>query len=68
MASRKKREEVIITELEMPRNLKSVDVSRDHFDDIAKNCLKDPWCKTNPVPMTETAQVLHILEAVAGSE
>jgi alcohol dehydrogenase class IV len=51
----------------MPRSLKDVGVGRDKLDALAENCLKDPWVKTNPVPLLEKEQVLEILEMVVGN-
>ena len=58
--------DVIIRVLQMPRDLKSVGIGRENLEQIAGNCLKDPWCRTNPVPLTEKKQVLEILEMVVG--
>jgi len=56
----------VINELGMPRTLKDVGVGREQLDKLAENCLKDPWLKTSPVPLTEKAQVLEVLEMVVG--
>ena len=58
--------DAIIRELQMPRDLKSVGVRREDLEKIAENSLNDPWCKTNPVPLTDQKQVLEILAMVAG--
>lgn len=60
--------DAVIRELGMPRSLKDVGVGKDQLDALAENCLKDPWLKTNPVPLTEKKQVLEILEMVLGEE
>jgi alcohol dehydrogenase class IV len=52
----------------MPRSLKDVGVGREKLDALAENCLKDPWLKTNPVPLVEKKQVLEVLETVVGEE
>ncbi len=57
----------VVSELGMPRSLKDVGVGRDKLDALAENCLKDPWVKTNPVPLLEKEQVLEILEMVVGN-
>ena len=57
--------DVIIRELELPRTLKDVGIGPDKLDLLAGNSLEDIWIKTNPVPITEIAQVMEILEAVA---
>jgi alcohol dehydrogenase class IV len=56
----------VVSELGMPRSLKDVGVGREKLEALADNCLKDPWLKTNPVPLTEKKQVLEILEMVVG--
>ena len=58
----------VVSELGMPRTLRDVKVGRDKLDALADNCLKDPWLKTNSVPLTEKGQVLEILEMVVGDE
>ena len=58
--------DAVIRELGMPRSLKDVNVGRDKLDTLAEHSLHDRWCKTNPVPLTEKAQVLEILEMVVG--
>lgn len=58
--------DAIIRELQMPRDLTSVGVKRKDLEKIAENSLNDPWCKTNPVPLTDQKQVLEILAMVAG--
>jgi alcohol dehydrogenase class IV len=58
--------DVVIRELGMPRSLKAVGVGRDKLEMLAMNSLGDKWCKTNPIPLTEKAQVLEILETVVG--
>ena len=57
----------IIEALQMPTDLKSVGVGSENLEDIAENSLADPWCRNNPVPLTEKKQVLEILALVAGS-
>ncbi|KAL5338396.1 alcohol dehydrogenase [Aspergillus crustosus] len=56
--------DAVIRELGMPRSLADVGVGRDKLDGLAQNSLADRWCRTNPVPLTEKAQVLEILEQV----
>lgn len=60
--------DAVIRELGMPRTLKEVGVGREQLDKLAENCLKDPWLKTNPVPLTDKKQVLEILEMVVGDD
>ncbi|KAJ7625585.1 putative Fe-containing alcohol dehydrogenase [Roridomyces roridus] len=56
---------VLVGGLGMPRTLAEVGVRRESFDQLAENSLLDVWCVTNPVPLTEKAQVMEILEMVA---
>ncbi|KAL4780710.1 alcohol dehydrogenase [Aspergillus varians] len=56
--------DAIFRELGMPRSLAEVGVGRDQLDGLAANSLLDRWCRSNPVPLTEKAQVLEILEEV----
>ncbi|KAI9934165.1 hypothetical protein AWENTII_008561 [Aspergillus wentii] len=56
--------DAVIRELGMPRSLHEVGVGRDKLDALAAHSLHDRWCKSNPVPLTEKAQVLEILEMV----
>jgi alcohol dehydrogenase class IV len=56
----------VVSELGLPRTLSEVGVGREKLDALADNCLKDPWLKTNPVPVVEKKQVLEILDMVAG--
>jgi alcohol dehydrogenase class IV len=58
----------VVSELGMPRTLKDVGVLRNQLDKLAESCLKDPWLKTNPVPLTEKSQVLEVVEMVVGDE
>ena len=58
--------DAVIRELGLPRSLADVGVGRDKLDGIADNSLLDRWCITNPVPLTQKAQVLEILEMVVG--
>lgn len=58
--------DAIIRELGQPRSLTEVGISRDQLDGLASNCLKDPWSKTNPIPLTEKIQILEILEMAMG--
>ncbi|KAL3475203.1 alcohol dehydrogenase [Aspergillus californicus] len=56
--------DAVIRELGMPRSLGEVGVGREQLDGLAKNSLHDRWCRSNPVPLNEKAQVLEILELV----
>ncbi|RFU29665.1 hypothetical protein B7463_g6669, partial [Scytalidium lignicola] len=55
----------VVSELGLPRSLRDVGVSKEKFDKLADNCLKDAALKTNAVPILEKKQVLEILEMAA---
>ena len=57
--------DAIVRELELPRSLEEVGVSRDKFDVIAESSVKDKFCTINPIPLTKKEQVLEILEMAA---
>ncbi|KAL9561870.1 hypothetical protein ACKAV7_013793 [Fusarium commune] len=59
--------DLIIRELEMPRTLKDVGVTSDHFPGLAANSLNDIWIKTNAYAITKKEEGMEILEAVAGN-
>ncbi len=58
----------IIGELGMPRSLKDVGVGKEKLEGLAENSLKDPWCKTNPIPLEEKEQIMDILEMASGHD
>jgi alcohol dehydrogenase class IV len=58
--------DAVFRALGMPRTLKDVGVGRDQLDILAENSLHDPCCAANPIPLTEKAQVMEILEIVVG--
>ena len=58
--------DAVFRALGMPRTLKDVGVGRDRLDMLAENSLQDPCCAVNPVPLTEKAQIMEILEMVVG--
>ncbi|KAJ7453803.1 putative Fe-containing alcohol dehydrogenase [Mycena latifolia] len=57
---------VLMRALGMPRTLAEVGVGRDKFEKLAEHSLLDIFTVTNPVPLTEKAPVMEILEMVAG--
>lgn len=59
--------DALIRELGMPRDLRSVGIGSENLEQIAENSLRDPWCKSNPIPLTDKAQVLEILALIDGS-
>ncbi|PHH64740.1 hypothetical protein CDD81_4002 [Ophiocordyceps australis] len=59
--------DVIITELGMPRSLEELHIGPDKLATIASSSIRDPWCKTNAVPITEESQVMDILKAALKS-
>jgi alcohol dehydrogenase class IV len=52
----------VVGELSLPRTLKDVGIAKEKFDELARNSLKDPWLKTNVVPVNKIEQVLEILD------
>ncbi|KAL4872329.1 hypothetical protein BDV12DRAFT_210842 [Aspergillus spectabilis] len=56
--------DAVIREIGMPRSLSEVGVDRNKLEELAANSLNDRWCRTNPVPLVDKAQVLEILEMV----
>ncbi|OAL32864.1 hypothetical protein AYO20_07655 [Fonsecaea nubica] len=49
----------------MPRTLKEVGVEgQEKLTDLARKCLEDPWCRTNPIPLVTEEQVMKILKLV----
>ena len=55
----------LFREFGMPRTLKEVGVEGDNtLGLLAERCLEDPWCRTNPVPLTTKEQVMEILRLV----
>ena len=53
---------VVITQLGMPRRLLEVGVPREKFAELVAGSLDEPCCKTNPIPLKDSQQVLVILE------
>ncbi|KAJ7648852.1 hypothetical protein B0H17DRAFT_1172259, partial [Mycena rosella] len=58
--------DILVRALSMPRTLKEVGIGRDKLDQLAEYSLLDVWSATNPAPLKEKAQVMEILEMVAG--
>jgi alcohol dehydrogenase class IV len=56
--------DIFIKELGLPRCLRDVGVVDFSLDQLAKSCLQDKWCKSNPKPLIEARQVAEILEKV----
>ena len=55
--------DAFVRELGLPRSLTEVGVTgRDKLETLAKNTLKDPYAKTNPIPLKTPDQVMEILE------
>jgi alcohol dehydrogenase class IV len=58
--------DVIIRALGLPRTLKEVGIDKSQLDALSKRTLEDAWAPTNPIPLTDAAQVKDILEMVVG--
>ncbi|KAI2903261.1 hypothetical protein CBS76997_2858 [Aspergillus niger] len=56
--------DTIIRALGLPRNLEDVGIGRDKFLQIAESSVKDRCCRRNPIPLTDPASVVNILESV----
>jgi alcohol dehydrogenase class IV len=56
--------DVIIRALGLPRTLKEVGIDKSQLDALSKRTLEDAWAPTNPIPLTDAAQVKEILEMV----
>jgi maleylacetate reductase len=54
-----------LTELELPQNLRAVDVTRERFGAIVEHTMHDEWLHSNPRKITKPEQVLEILDAAA---
>lgn len=55
--------DAFVRELGMPRSLTEVGVTgKEKLELLAKNTLKDPYARTNPIPLKTADQVMQILE------
>lgn len=55
----------LFREYGMPRSLREVGVSgSENLNILAVKSLEDPWCRTNPRPLTTPNQVMTILREV----
>jgi maleylacetate reductase len=52
----------LIDGLGMPRNLTTVGVKREQFQQLAENCMLDDWTFSNPRKISTPEQVIEILE------
>ena len=52
----------LISGLGMPRNLATVGVHREQFQQLAENCMLDDWTFSNPRKINAPEQVIEILE------
>ena len=57
--------DAFIRSLGMPRSLREVRVSVEHFDAIAQQAMATPWVPRNPRKIDRPAQVREILETAA---
>jgi len=54
-----------IRNLGMPRSLREVRVTSEHFDSIAKQAMSTPWVPRNPRTISGPADVREILDLAA---
>lgn len=52
----------IVQYLRLPRNLGDVGVTEEKFEGLAETSLKDPWLRSNVVPLIDKHQVVEILQ------
>ncbi|MEM7255245.1 MAG: iron-containing alcohol dehydrogenase [Pseudomonadota bacterium] len=52
----------LITDLDMPRRLREVDIQPDALEQLAKNCMLDDWTFSNPRKIDNPEQVMDILK------
>jgi maleylacetate reductase len=52
----------LIYGLGMPRNLTTVGVKREQFQQLAENCMLDDWTFSNPRKISAPGQIVEILE------
>jgi maleylacetate reductase len=57
--------DAFIRGLGLPRNLRDVGVSQEHFDRIAQQAMATPWIPRNPRKIDTPAQVREILQLAA---
>ncbi|MSR14793.1 MAG: maleylacetate reductase [Gammaproteobacteria bacterium] len=55
--------QALVASLGLPGRLRDANVPRDLLPRIADESMRDMWIPTNPRPLTESAQVLALLEA-----
>lgn len=55
----------LFREYDMPRSLKDVGADGEaNLEILSVRSLTDPWCRTNPIPLTTPEQVMSILQQV----
>jgi len=54
-----------IRDLGMPRSLREVRVTSEHFDEIARQAMSTPWVPRNPRKIAEPAELREILDLAA---
>ena len=57
--------DAVIRDLGMPRSLREINVTSEHFDRIAEQAMHTPWVPRNPRKIEGPAQVREILELAA---
>ena len=51
----------LVSHLGLPTRLRDCNISKDLLPNLAKECLNDKWLKTNPIPLTDAAEIEKIL-------
>ncbi len=51
----------LVSQLGLPTRLRDCNISRDQLFSLAKECLNDKWLETNPIPLTDAAEIERIL-------
>ncbi len=54
---------ILLRDLGLPTQMRGVGVNRDQLNAITQTSLQNRWVRTNPRPITTTADVRQILEA-----
>ena len=57
--------DALISGLGMPRNLNSVGINREYFQEIAEQAMSTHWVPRNPRTIAGPAEIVEILELAA---